>query len=124
MLSAATSSWSLSMPLAIDIGIENMGISWTSFDDTFPAVDLQLTEIKDFIVEDLTKPHHKRVPFEACKLLHTNTVSDRIDHLIQEYQDVFDKATRIFIEQQPPRGQQALEQLLFKRFRDKARLVY
>jgi hypothetical protein len=46
-----------------------------------------------------------------------------VQHVIQEEADMFDVADSIIIEQQPPCGHVAVEQLIFAQFRKKAHLI-
>ena len=66
---------------------------------------------------------HSVVPLARCTLHHTNCLCDRIQHVIQEEPGVFGRADHVVIEQQPPCGHTAVEQILFSEFRSRAHLV-
>lgn len=98
--------------LAVDVGIVNL--AYAVLDDA---------EVRTFGVVDLTMLRHRRVPRWECGLCHGNSLSDRVAHFVQEHRPLFDDADVVLIEQQPPGGHQAVEQLLYAAFREKAHLV-
>jgi hypothetical protein len=104
--------------LGIDVGIINLGLCLLECDDKYNA--RKLTTWKHI---DITYMRHNKVTRCKCTLGHSNCICDRIQHVIQEEADVFDIADSIIIEQQPPCGHVAVEQLIFAQFRGKAHLV-
>ena len=98
---------------SIDVGIVHLGlvISDVSWDNI---------EVKEVHLVDLTK--HCRV--FNCPLKHTNHLVDRVDHFVQTYRDVLDKADKVLIEKQPIQGLISVEQLIFERLRDKIVFVH
>ena len=103
--------------LAIDVGIVNM--AWVCVEIDPP----RKMRVIDFALVDITVMRHRVVPLRQCCLQHSNTLTDRILHFIQEYKDLFLSVDIILIEQQPIMGHTAVEQLIFREFRDKAILV-
>ena len=104
--------------LSIDIGIENFGISLT-----FLNKDFTLYEIGMIDIINIQKFSHNNVCKKNCKLQHTKTFCDWINHVFQEYNIVFEKADYILIERQPPCGLVGIEQLIFSKWRDKSILL-
>ena len=104
--------------LGIDVGIINLGLCLLECDDRYNA--WRLISWKHI---DITYMRHKKVMRCDCTLGHSRCISDRIQHVIQEEADMFNTADFIIIEQQPPCGHVAVEQLLFAQFRSKAHLV-
>jgi hypothetical protein len=105
--------------LSIDIGIHHLGLSMTTL-----TTDYSFKEIIWVDVIDITDYKHKHVSREDCKLYHTKTFSDWIDHVHQENQIFFESADVILLERQPPGGINAVEQLLFKMYRNKTHLIH
>ena len=104
--------------LGVDIGINNLGLSLISIDDEFNFVDVKYINLLN-----ISKYTHDVVPKEQCYLNHTKTFSDWLTHVFQEHYTVFNSATYIIIERQPPMGLVACEQLIYNRWRSKAHLV-
>jgi hypothetical protein len=105
--------------LSIDIGVLHLGISVTTLDEEFNMVEIiwiDLINITEFI--------HKRGPNKKdCKLHHTKTFCDWLNHTYQENIDYFEMADFILVERQPPMGFVVIEQLIFSRWRDKTILI-
>ncbi len=104
--------------LSIDIGIENFGISVTFLNE-----DYTIQEIGMIDVINIQKFSHNNVCKKTCKLQHTKTFCDWINHVFQENDMVFEKADYILIERQPPSGLVGIEQLIFSKWRDKSILI-
>ena len=104
--------------MSIDIGVKNLGISFTIINDDFTINDIIWIDLYD-----LTHFKHEKVEKKDCKLHHTKTFSDWIDHFFQEYSDFIEKADFILIERQPPTGFVVVEQLIFNRYREKSFLI-
>ena len=104
--------------VSIDVGIVNLAMAVMEGEGR--REDLLVV---DFCLVDITWMRHGRVPRRECRLCHGRSLTDRIDHFVQEQEPVLEEADHILIEQQPPGGHQAVEQLLFSRFRDRAVLV-
>ena len=99
--------------VSIDVGILHLGV--VCCDVTWEQI-----EVKNVALIDITK----RCRHSNCTLNHTNHIVDRVDHFIQGYKTMLDKADRILIEKQPPVGLISVEQLLFDRLRDKVEFIY
>jgi hypothetical protein len=129
--------------LSIDIGITNLGYVYSEvtipdqiyegsrcknliFNSTY---NINKNEIKENIriIDcnriDITEVRHRKVKFCNCKLLHDRCIPDYLDHFVQEHQDHFDSADLILIERQPPVGITNVQDLLFKTFRSKVKLI-
>lgn len=63
-------------------------------------------------LNDLTCIPHRRVPRAACTLGHTCMLVDRVAHFLQEIEPLLLRCDAALVEQQPPGGHQAVEQLL------------
>ena len=89
--------------------------------------DIDEKNDKDDYEEEIkvdTKNEYKCIEIKiVCKLYHTRALSDRLDHFFAYYGYMLDIAWKIFIEQQPPGGLTDVEQLIFKKYRDKSILV-
>jgi Poxvirus A22 protein len=73
---------------------------------------------------DITEYTHHLISKKECKLYHTRTMSDWLEHTIQEYFSVFSQSDIILIERQPPTSPFiAIEQLLFNKYREKVELI-
>ena len=99
--------------VSIEVGIINLGlvccdVTWEKF------------VVEDVHLVDLTK-HCRQI---GCTLNHTNHMVDRIDHFIQGYTHVLDKADKILVEKQPIQGLLSVEQLLFDRLRDRVVFIH
>lgn len=104
--------------LAIDIGVINLGISVSTVDTDFNFIEVIWIDLIN-----ITELKHRAVCKDDCKLQHTRTFSDWLDHLYQDNQYFFDNADFIIIEKQPPMGFVVVEQLIFNKYRDKASLI-
>lgn len=106
--------------VSIDPGKSNLGFSCAVCNDDYTG--FTVTYIK---LIDLTQICYKHVAVSRsnCELYHTNELSDRVDHFIQEYRVPLEACDALFIERQPINGHTDVEQLLFKAFRPKSELV-
>ena len=103
--------------MSIDVGLIHLGISMANVKNDGVLLDIYKIELID--ITQFTHRNDKK----ECKLQHTKTMSDWVDHLIQENQELFDQSDLILIERQPPSGLIAVEQLIFSKFRSKTYLV-
>lgn len=104
--------------LGVDVGIINLGLCLLETDDLYQSKTLNAWKHID-----ITVMRHNRVPRHKCTLAHTNCLCDRLKHVFQEEFELFNIADVIVIEQQPPCGHVAVEQLILSEFRQKACLV-
>lgn len=105
--------------LSIDIGIHHLGISLAKVN-----VDFTLKEIVWIDLIDITRYVHRNGPkVKECKLHHTKTFSDWVEHVIQENNELFEYSDFILIERQPPLGFVVIEQLIFNKYRHKTYLI-
>jgi hypothetical protein len=105
--------------LSIDIGIIHFALSTFSVN-----ADYTLESVEWIDMIDITRYVHKNVTKEECTLYHTKTMSDWLDHTIQENRVFFDNADVIIVERQPPTSPFiAIEQLIFSKYRAKTQLI-
>ena len=104
--------------LAIDIGILHLGISVTLLDEEYNFLRIIWIDLIN-----ITKFVHKKVSENECKLNHTKTFCDWLNHTFQENTYFFGMADFILVERQPPVGFVVIEQLIFSKFREKAILI-
>jgi len=106
--------------LSIDIGVINLGLSILAYDkNTYKFKDVMGVDCLDIT----TFPHPEHIPRCNCKLNHTKTFTDWMEHIFQYYSNLFDNVDYIIIERQPPQGFVAVEQLIYSKFRDKCELI-
>jgi len=103
---------------SIDVGVINFGISVSILNE-----DFTLKEIIWIDNIDITKYKHTKCSNDQCKLYHTKTFSDWIEHTIQENKEYFDDSDMIIIEKQPPQGFVVIEQLIFSKYRKNTSLI-
>jgi hypothetical protein len=100
---------------SIDVGIVHLGISLANvkedgtLEDVFWVDLINLTTYTDGKCK--------------CPLQHTKTMTDWVEHFIQDHMCYFEQADVILIERQPPTGLVAIEQLIFSKFRLKTNLI-
>lgn len=104
--------------LSIDIGIFHLGLVLIKIGKNW-----SFEKIVWHSLENITIMKHNKIPLSKCTLGHTKTITDRMAHVYQEYEWVFDKCEKIIIERQPPLGFQAIQESIFCNFRDKAKIV-
>ena len=105
--------------LSIDIGINNLALVLSQIND-----DWTISKIVDAKLINITDMKHERVDIIDCNLHHEKTHTDWIEHVFQEEYELFSKANYILIERQPPQGFVCIEQLIFSKFRNKAKLIH
>jgi hypothetical protein len=105
--------------LGVDVGIVNLALALVEVDEYYRVVGL-----REWRHLDITVLRHERVSRCACLLGHGKTLTDRLEHVFQEEADLFEAASVVAIEQQPPGGHQGVEQLIFSKYRSKAHLVH
>ena len=99
--------------VAIDVGILHLGV--VSCDVTWEQINVNHVALIDIT---------RRCRHQNCTLNHTNHIVDRVDHFIQGYRTILDKADRILVEKQPLTGLISVEQMLFDRLREKVEFIY
>lgn len=104
--------------LSIDVGVIHFGISVSVLNE-----DFTLKEIIWVDNIDITKYKHTKCSIDQCKLYHTKTFCDWIEHIIQENKEYFEESDMIIIEKQPPQGFVVIEQLIFSKYRKKTSLI-
>ena len=103
--------------LSIDVGILNLGLSVIEYNDQFEfekILGIELLNITDF--------YHPPT-ITTCKLNHSKSFADWMDHIFYYYNSIFSTVDMIIIERQPPTGLVAIEQLIFSKFRNKSELI-
>lgn len=106
--------------VSIDPGKSYLGFTCGVCDDNYS--NFRVNYIKLINLTTISYKH-KAIIRKDCKLHHSNELSDRVDHFIQEYKNQLEACDIVFIERQPINGHTDIEQLLFKAFRSKAELV-
>lgn len=137
--------------VAIDIGIIHLALVWTLVNLLKPSFT-QVLGLKLIDLTQVTNKLHKKLAsvntteekpctnnnitldkfdkldmhgkFSKCLLPHSNNIADRMLHFFELYKSILDSTRIIFVEQQPPMGHQAVEQLILQKYRDKFRFVY
>ena len=105
--------------LCIDVGILNLGVSIGLIDKEF-----NLKEIAYVDLINITKYTHEReLDGIKCKLRHTKSIADWMEHIFHEHLPLFQEADYILVERQPPSGLVAIEQLIYYRWRDKCHII-
>ena len=105
--------------LSIDVGVLNLGISVGLIDKEF-----NLKEIAYVDLIDITKfTHERELEGKKCKLRHTKSIADWMEHIFHEHLPLFQEANYILVERQPPSGLVAIEQLIYYRWRDKCHII-
>lgn len=107
--------------IAIDVGWINVGFVVAHLSVTFENLSIDSVKRVDLTNE---QQMHQRVPRNKCSLCHTSDATDRVDHLIQEFEPEFTRADFILLERQPITGLVHVEQLLYKAFRHKTTLCH
>ena len=105
--------------MSIDVGINNLGISITVWDESWEKHRVIWVELID--VNVLT---HNNVNRRDCNLHHTRHLVDKMEHLFQEYNNLFEQVDYIIVELQPILGLKAVESLIFNKYRNKTFLVH
>lgn len=103
---------------SIDVGITHLALVFAQVEPGGSPVTLHQIECVDSTVFQ-----HDAVPVDKCTLGHTKTTADRIAHVVQERQHLFDACTHVLIERQPLQGHTHVEQVLYLLLRHKAHLV-
>ena len=98
--------------ISIDVGLLHLGLSVFEID-----ADYRLLEVVWVDMVDITQYTHRHIHSQHCELYHTKTMSDWVDHFVQENSIFFSAADVILIERQPHGAFVAVEQLLFSKFR-------
>lgn len=102
--------------LSIDIGVLHLGISISILDIEYKLIDIIWVDLID-----ITKFIHNKS--EKCKLYHTKTFTDWLEHVFYNNRELFERVDYILIERQPPCGFVVVEQLIFSKWRHKSILI-
>ena len=103
--------------LSIDVGIINLAIVKARVEN------FHITNILEARTINLNLLQHNVISKENCLLHHSNDIYDKMQHLFQEFNDLFQNIDFVLIERQPITGLVHVEQLLYGKFRSIARLV-
>lgn len=104
--------------LSIDVGIVHLALVLIRISPQF-----ELERIAWHQLLDIRKMRHRRIRHRTCQLGHTATITDRMAHVYQEYEHIFQAAERILVERQPPMGLQAVQESLFSHWREKIEII-
>lgn len=102
--------------LSIDIGIRHLAFTLVTSDYEYNLIDIAGIDMIDIT----TFPHHDE---KNCKLQHSKTFTDWMEHIFEYYKTVFENVDKILVERQPPMGLVAIEQLIFYKFREKTIII-
>lgn len=100
--------------LSIDIGYHNLGLVAASV-----TPEMELEEIHDCDLVDISD--NCRTP--GCTLHHENCIADFITHFFRDFEECLEEAEVILIEQQPPTGLIAIQELIRYKFRNKVQVI-
>lgn len=100
--------------LSIDVGIKNLGMTVMIVNDNYDFISIPLIQLIDITKFDC---------LPNCKLNHTKTFADWIEHVVVKYNEIFKEVDYILVERQPPCGLVAIEQIFFSKYREKAFLI-
>ena len=103
--------------LVVDIGIKHLGLCLAFVDKEY-IID----HIVDINLIDITIYTHNNCKKEDCKLYHTKTAWDWLEHVFVEH-PCFEQSDIILIERQPITGITSVEQIIFGKYRHKAELI-
>jgi hypothetical protein len=100
--------------LSIDVGMTNLGFIITHFNKnwTFDQI-IYIKKINLMILKHRNDPKN-------CKIPHTLELSDRLDHFLSYYSNLFENIDYVLIERQPITGLTSIEQLLYSYFKYKS----
>lgn len=104
--------------MTIDVGILHLGLVVVKI-----TKDWEFERIIWHRLENITIMKHNRVPLNDCTLYHTASITDRMAHVYQEYENIFDSCDRILIERQPIQGLMCVQESLVSKFRHKIEIV-
>lgn len=105
--------------LSVDVGVKHLGLSLMKIDKEFknPKIEhIDLIDITDF-------GHKNKKEENNCKLHHTKTMHDRLEHVFLNNYILFKESHFILIEKQPPVGFTDVEQIIFGKYREKTILI-
>jgi hypothetical protein len=105
--------------LCIDIGILNLGLSVGFIDEEFNIEEIAYVDLIN--ITEFT--HDRELKGCECKMYHSKSIADWMDHLFAEHLPLFRDCDYILIERQPPCGLVAIEQIIYYKWRDKCVLL-
>lgn len=100
--------------LSIDIGLYHMGMVCATLYD-----DYTIQEIHDCDLINISIG----CSILFCNLEHGNNICDYMTHFFKNYEEVLDETDIILVEQQPPTGFVAIQELIRYKYRDKTHVV-
>jgi len=103
--------------MSIDIGVHHLGVSVSLLDEEYKLIEIIWIDLINITEYDRC-PNQK-----DCRLHHTKTFCDWLNHTFQENIGFYDMADFILVERQPPMGFVVIEQLIFSKWREKSILI-
>jgi len=100
--------------LSIDIGIKHLALVLSSVTNCYDFKEILWVNLIDITIFDCKSD---------CKLHHDKTFADWMLHVMERYNEIFNKANFILIERQPLNGFVAVEQIIFGYWREKSILI-
>lgn len=105
--------------MSIDIGIHHLGVSVSLLDEEYKLIEIIWIDLIN-----ITEYVHDHGPSKKdCRLYHTKTFCDWLNHTFQENIEFYNMADFILAERQPPTGFVVIEQLIFSKWREKTILI-
>lgn len=101
--------------ISIDIGLYHLGFLYAIAENrTYRILKCKLLNLKRMT---------EYCSIKDCLLNHELCFADYCKHFFHQYAHEFNEATYIVVEQQPPNGLMAIQELIRYEFRDKIRMV-
>jgi hypothetical protein len=100
--------------LSIDVGLYHMGLVVATLND-----DMTVEKIHDCDLVDITTG----CGLVGCQLEHGRNICDYMSHFFQNYNEVLEETDIILIEQQPPMGFVAIQELVRFNYRSKTKVI-
>ncbi len=104
--------------VGVDVGVVHLALAMCHTNAAYEDFTVQRVQLID-----ITELEHQRVPRSRCPLSHTGMACDRVLHVIQERQALFDAAEEVVVERQPPQGIRDVEQVFVTVFRTKCHVM-
>jgi len=107
--------------IGIDVGVTNLGICFALVHKDFTTVEVHAAKCVNINILA-----HNTIPKSECKLSHTKSGTDKVDHFIQNFKDLFEKSAHIAMERQPQTVFPCVlvvQELLLSAFKHKVNLV-
>ena len=109
---------------SFDLGIVNFACVVARFEIECHELDRIPLQIMNVFHIDITTYTHHHISKSECKLKHTNEISDRLLHTLQELTPHLKDVDLFLIERQPMNSTcSSIEELMFQKYRDRIKKV-